>query len=120
MNVSKSLMWAGILLILAAGLIHLILTPHHFEEATYVGVLFILNGIGSAAAAIGIYLQRGWGWWLGALIAAGSIVSFIISRTVGLPATHVEEWNTIGIVSLVVEAAFLLVFLPTLSTSRNE
>lgn len=112
-------MWAGILLILATGLIHLIETPHHFEEASYVGVLFVLNGIGSAAAAVGIFLQRGWGWWLGAFIAAGSIISFIISRTIGLPGTHVEEWNTIGIASVVVEAAFLLVFLPALSGSRK-
>ncbi len=68
MNVSKGLMWAGILLIFATGLIHLIETPHHFEEATYVGVLFIFNAIGSAVTAFGIFLQRSWAWWLGALI----------------------------------------------------
>lgn len=119
MNVSKGLVWAGIALILITGLIHLISTPHHFEEATYVGVLFVLNAIGSAAAAIGIFLQRGWGWALGALIAALSIISFLISRTVGLPATHVEEWNTLGISSVIVEAAFLLVSLPAFFNSRK-
>lgn len=120
MNVSKSLMWVGILLILATGLIHLIETPHHFEEASYVGVLFILNGIGTAVAAFGIYLQRGWGWWLGAFIAVFSIISYIISRTIGLPAAHVEEWNTIGIISVAIEAAFLLVFLPSILNQRKS
>lgn len=119
MNISKSLMWAGILLILATGLIHLVETPHHFEEASYVGVLFVLNGIGSAVAAIGIFLQRGWGWWLGGLIAAFSIVSYIVSRTFGLPGTEVEEWETVGMLSLAIEAGFLLVYAFTLNNRRN-
>lgn len=119
MNVSKTLVWAGILLILATGAIHLVETPHHFEEAKYVGVLFVLNGIGSVVAAVGIYLQRGWAWWLGAFIAAFSIISYIISRTVSLPGTEIEDWETVGIISLVVEAAFLLVFLPAFSGLRK-
>ncbi len=53
MNVSKTLVWTSILLILATGAIHLIETPHHLEEAKYVGVLFILNGVGAAVAAVG-------------------------------------------------------------------
>lgn len=112
MNVSKSLMWAAIALILATGIIHLIETPHHFEEAKYVGVLFVLNGIGSAVAAFGIYRNAAWGWSLGAFIAAFSIISYIVSRTAGLPETEVEDWDLIGIISLAVEAGFLLVSIP--------
>lgn len=93
--------------------------PEHFEEAKYLGVLFILNGVGAGCAAVGIYLQRGWGWWLGAFIAAFSIINYIISRTVGLPGREVEDWNTIGIISLVVEATFILVFLPALYNVRK-
>ncbi len=119
MNVSKILVWAGILLILATGAIHLIESPHHFEEAKHIGILFALNGIGSAAAALGIYLQRGLGWWLGALIAAFAIVSYIVSRTVGLPGTEIEEWETVGMLSLAVEAGFLLVYALTLNNRRN-
>ena len=112
MNSSKILRWAAITLILTTGIIHLILSPHHFEEAKYVGVLFVLNGIGAAIAAFGIYRNAAWGWSLGAFIAAFSIISYIVSRTVGLPATEVEDWNLIGIISLIVEAGFLLVSIP--------
>lgn len=110
MKVSKTLIWTGVLLILGTGLIHLVRTPHKFEEATYVGVLFMLNAIGSAISALGIYLQRAWAWHLGALIAAGAFVSFILSRTVGLPIMGEEEWNIIGILSLIVEGGFVLIY----------
>ena len=42
-------------LILVAGSIHLLLTPEHFEEATYLGLLFVANFAGAALAAFGIY-----------------------------------------------------------------
>ena len=103
-------MWTGILLILITGVIHLIRAPHKFEEATYVGILFVANAIGAAVSALGIYLQRAWAWHLGALIAAGAFVSFFLRRTVGLPIMGEEEWNTIGILSLIVEGGFVLIY----------
>lgn len=108
------------MLIIATGAIHLVETPHHFEEAKYVGVLFVLNGIGAAVSAVGIYLQRGWGWWLGAIIAAFSIVFYIISRTVGLPGTEVEHWGALGIASLIIEGAFVVIALTAISNSRKS
>jgi hypothetical protein len=35
--------WAGILLIVALGLIHLLEAPEELEEATYLGLLFLAN-----------------------------------------------------------------------------
>ncbi len=110
MRISKKLVWAAIGLILATGLIHLVLSPHHFEEAKYVGILFSLNGIGAAVAAFGIYRNANWGWTLGAIIAAFSVVSYIASRTVGLPGTEIEDWDLIGVISLIVESVFILVY----------
>ncbi len=112
--VSKTLVWAGILLILATGLIHLIDAPDSYVEAAYKGILFYSNGAGALLAAIGIYRgRRSWGWSLGALIAFGSIVGYIISRTVGLPMLEVEDvWlEPLGATSLLVEALFVALYL---------
>ncbi|MDP8951339.1 MAG: hypothetical protein M3N18_03700 [Actinomycetota bacterium] len=48
-------------LILASGVLHLILSPEHFREATYLGVLFLLETAGAAVvAAIGAYRGQRW------------------------------------------------------------
>ena len=107
----KVFRWAGVLLILACGLIHLISAPDHLQEATYVGVLFLANGAGALVAAFGIYRDRLWGWVLGAFVAGGAFVMFMVSRLIGLPAyqEHLGMWmgdsfgDRLGIPSLFVE-----------------
>ena len=108
--------WAGVLLLLACALIHLISAPDHLEEATYVGVLFLANGVGALVAAFGIYRDRLWGWLLGALVAGGAFVMFLVSRLIGLPGyqEHVGMWigdsfgDRLGIPSLFVEAPLVV------------
>ncbi|MBS1968112.1 MAG: hypothetical protein JST60_20435 [Chloroflexi bacterium SZAS-1] len=110
---SKTLVWFGIALILATGLVHLVEAPENLEEAFYKGVLFFLNAAGALIAAVGIYRgQRGWGWSLGSLIALGSIVGYVISRTVGLPGLEVDdEWfEPLGVASLLVEGVYLALY----------
>ena len=52
-----------------------------------------------------------WGWSLAVLIAAGSLVGYLTSRTVGLPLSGIEEWGPVlGYLSIVVEAALILLF----------
>ena len=101
-----NLMGAG--LILASGLIHLLLTREHFEEATYLGWLFVADFAGAAVAAFGIYRGHRWGWVLGAMIALGAFASYLVDGTVGLPGVeghHLLE--PVGIVCKVVEILFL-------------
>jgi hypothetical protein len=106
---------AGLLLIIAAGLIHLVAAPDHYEEATYIGVLFSANLLGALAAAIGIYRDELWGWWLGAAVAGGAFVMFMVSRLIGLPGfeEHIGLWlgdsveDYLGIPSLIIEASFV-------------
>jgi hypothetical protein len=108
--------WAGVLLLLACALIHLISAPDHLEETTYVGVLFLANSVGALLAAFGIYRDRLWGWLLGALVAGGAFVMFLVSRLIGLPGyqEHVGMWigdsfgDRLGIPSLFVEAPLIV------------
>ena len=39
----NTVVWMGILLIAALGLIHLLEAPEELEEATYLGLLFLAN-----------------------------------------------------------------------------
>lgn len=109
---NKLLHWSAILLILATGFLHYITAAEEYSQARYMGVLFLANFLGSLAAAFGIARRKlGWGWLLGVVIAAGSILGYIQSRTVGMPGMEVEAWyNPIGISALIVEALFLAVF----------
>ena len=110
---SKLFLWLGMALILTIGLIHAIDAKDSFEEAAYKGWLFYLNGAGALVAAFGIFRKETWGWSLGLLIAAGSFIGYVASRTVGLPFIPAEPdaWlEPLGVASLVVEALFIVVF----------
>jgi hypothetical protein len=100
---------AGAGLILGAGLIHLVLTPEHLQQAPYLGLLFLADFVGAATAAFGIFRGRRWGWTLGALVAGGTYALYFVNATVGLPG--VEEGHLIeplGLLAKTVEALFLL------------
>ncbi|MBL8128113.1 MAG: hypothetical protein U0Z70_16955 [Thermomicrobiales bacterium] len=103
--------WAGIGLILASGAIHALGAQEMFGEVQYMGVLFALSVIGAVAAAIGIWRGERWGWQLGALVAGGSILAYLITRTIGFPGFRENSWEEfsepIGVLSLVVEGLFV-------------
>ena len=109
-NSRALLVGAAIVAIVVTGLIHLVQGPEPYAEAPYVGILFYLNAAGAAIAAYGIYRGvKSWGWGLGIFMAAGAIVMFVISRTVGLPGMDVQDWGEpIGLLSLIVEALFVV------------
>src|SRR5919202_6128344 len=115
-RIPEGFRWTGVFLLFACALIHLVSAPDHLQEATYIGVLFLANGAGALVAAFGIYQDRLWGWVLGALVAGGAFVMFIVSRLIGLPAyqEHVGMWvgdsfgDHLGIPSLLVEAPLIV------------
>src|ERR687886_3017538 len=120
-KVPRMVKLAAILLIVAVGLVHLRGAPPHYNFAPYLGVAFVANFIGALVAAVGIYRDALWGWLLGALIAGGALVMYVISRSVGLPGYEhaVGRWfGPLGVVSLVVEALFIAVFLLWLIARR--
>jgi hypothetical protein len=104
----KNLEWVGIVLITIIGVIHLILMRGEYDEAHYMGMLFAANFVGAIIAAVGIYRGSLWGWLLGFLVAAGSLVGYILSRTVGMPGMEIEEWlDPYGMLSLLLEIVFI-------------
>jgi len=106
---------AGAGLIALTGLIHLVTAPEQLDQKAYVGVLFVLAAVGSGIVAYQLWRaddRRAWG--LGTLIAACCFVGFILSRTTGLPGFKEEEWEALGVLSLVVEAGFIGVALTRL------
>ena len=121
-TVQSTLKLAAILLIFAVGLTHLIGAPPHYRVAPYIGVGFVVNFIGALVAAVGIYRDALWGWLLGAVVAGGALVMYVVSRSIGLPGFEhaVGRWSgPLGVLSLVVEALFLAVFLLWLIARRG-
>lgn len=120
--VTDRVKWAGVTLIAATGLIHLIEAPEYFGLAMYLGVAFLLNTVGALVAAVGIHRNRiGWGWLLGLLVAAGAFVMYVVSRTVGLPGLPETKWGEpMGIPSLVVEGMFTIFAIYRLATSGRS
>jgi hypothetical protein len=114
---AHSLRIVAVLAIVATGLIHLATARESFGEATYKGLLFVANGVGALVAAVGVYRDRAdWGWLLGALLAGGAALGYVLSRTVGLPGLPAEPdawFEPLGVASLVAEVVFLMVFAVT-------
>jgi hypothetical protein len=114
---TRSLKIVGVVAIVATGLIHLATARDSFGEATYKGLLFVANGLGALLAAVGVYRDHAdWGWLLGALVAGGAFLGYVLSRTVGLPGLPAEPdaWlEPLGVASLIAEAVFLVAFAMT-------
>lgn len=105
-------------LIAVAGLLHLILVPEYLAELAWLGVLFALS-----VPIAGWSAYRLWrhgdqqGWLIGAALAGGMIVGFVVSRTVGLFGYLSSNWIE-GVPSLVVEALFLVLAVGAVSVRR--
>jgi len=89
----------------ATGALHLILAPEYLSEQAYIGILFILGGLTSLGLASVIWLRNdARALALGALVAVGMAVGFVLSRTTGLPGFHEAEWEASGLISVLLEA----------------
>lgn len=94
-------------LVAVAGLLHLILVPEYLAEAPLLGVSFLAGAAVTAWAAMRLWRADDLpAWLIGAAVAAGMLLGFLASRTVGLFGYASAEWAE-GVPSLVVEAAFL-------------
>lgn len=109
---SRLLTWLGIVLILEAGLLHILRAQAEYEQVQYMGYLFAADFFGTLIAAWAIYHRQSWGWALGLAISIFSIGGFVWSRTVGIPGIPVQEWLApYEIVSAGTECAFIALYL---------
>jgi len=111
---SRAIKWLAILAILGTGLVHFLDAQDAFGEATYKGLLFVGNGLAAMVAAFGILRgQRALGWGLGLFVAVGSILAYIASRTIGMPGLPAEPdawFEPLGVVSMLCEIGFVILF----------
>jgi hypothetical protein len=118
---------AGIVLIVLVGLLNFHV-PHFFLEATTrldaaaLGLALGLSVtvVGALTAAIGIGRSERWGWRLGAVVVVVVFLLFISQETVGLPGLPKNWLEPSRIVALVVEAAFLGLAIPRLSSAATS
>jgi hypothetical protein len=113
----------AVLLIVVVGVTHLIGASPHYRVAPYIGVLFVVNFVGSLVSAFGIYREALWGWLLGVLVAGGAIVAYIVSRSVGLPGFEhaVGRWfGPLAVASLIVEVFFMALFVVAVIIWRRD
>ena len=114
-TVSKRVRTLGIVLIVIVGLLNFHL-PHFllesttsFSSATYLlEFVLLVNLLGAVIAAVGMYRNLRWGWLLGILIVGVSFVLYLAQETVGLPGLPKMWWEPSRIVSLIVEALFVV------------
>lgn len=80
----------------------------HLEEATYIGVPFIVLSVGCVLAAVALLQRDTRGVWLAVAGTCGAaVVAYVWSRAVGLPemADDVGHWTEpLGVVSITAEA----------------
>ncbi len=101
---------AGGALLVGIGIIHLVLAPTYSQAAGYVGALFYVTcGVAWLAAAAILAGVRG-AWIIGGATALGAFVALLLSTTVGLPGFTDSLSAPYAVLSLVLEAAFVVLY----------
>jgi hypothetical protein len=114
----------GFVGLLAIALIHLLDVIAKLAETPYVGVMYILLMVASVGVAFAL-LHTGSPrvWAAGGLLAAMTLVGFILSRTTGLPNSSgdIGNWSEgLGLASMLVEATVVLLSGYAVWLSRRE
>jgi hypothetical protein len=114
---SRTAQLAAVGCLAGVALTHLVDIGHKWDEAPYVGVMFVLAV--SAAAILALLLVAPkpprWAWTAAGGLAAALMVGYFASRTIGLPRleSHVGHWrDAAGSASLLFEALLIGLALP--------
>lgn len=91
---------------------HAYLYVHGYQRIPTIGVGFLVQASVSVAVALLIAAGApGWVRWAGATVAAGSLVAFALSRTVGLFGFFERGWDPAPYAAISVGAEVLTVAL---------
>ena len=98
--------------LLGIGLIHTLDLPSKWHETAYLAAAYVVVIVASLVAAGGLVssCRRRWRH-IATAAAAGPLVGYVVSRTVGLPGStrDIGNWlEPLGLASLFVEATVLL------------
>jgi hypothetical protein len=97
------------LCVLVAGFQHGRLFHRGYAEVEVVGLLFVMNAIGSTVVVLTLILGRAWLFVLGALsICVPSLVSIALSHSVGFLGFREGGYDGDALVIVVAEAAAVL------------
>jgi hypothetical protein len=117
---------AAVVGLAGVALIHLLELQGKLQEVPYLGVGYMaLIGTAVIAGALLVHSNSRVGWMLAGGAALGTIVGFILTRTVGLPQStdDIGNWlEPMGLASLFVEAIVVGVAayaLGTMNSLRN-
>ncbi|OBH25788.1 hypothetical protein A5692_27560 [Mycobacterium sp. E342] len=103
----------------AAG--HAYLYVHGYRHIPEIGAAFLVQASVSFAIAV-LILAGGPGWlrWVGAAVAGGSLVAFLMSRTVGLDGFLERGWEPAphAAISVSAEVVTVLLWVGELATRR--
>jgi di/tricarboxylate transporter len=100
----------------AVALLHvyvgLIELEEYFGSVRYIGALFLIGAAAGFIVAVRLWnVDDQAAWAVGALIAGGMALGFILSRTVGLPDFDERgKWELEGLISLALEGGYLALF----------
>ena len=115
-------------LALADAMIHAAVLPEHFQKSQYMGILFTFALIFLGMLAIGLTMGPSSSGNTsigritkasGLLLMAGLIAGYFVTRTIGLPGFH-GDWNDVGLTTVALEAAILLLLFVDLSASQTD
>jgi hypothetical protein len=113
MNLTTILVRIGFAVsLLSSGASHAYLYVHGYQHIPMIGTAFLIQASVSFAAALLILLGGPW-WlrWAAAALAGGSLVAFVLSRTVGLFGFAERGWDPSPYAAISVGAEVLTVLL---------
>jgi hypothetical protein len=118
---SRTLQWLAIIFIFQAGVLHWADAQTQYQKVPYLGYLAMAAFLGALGASFLIYFRQRIGWLLGLLVAGGSIIGYVLIRTVELPGLAIEPWlYPYGVAETAANSLYILIFMFARPWERSQ